>query len=162
MLQPSQQTTSFSVFPSVKLKIVTQFLKGRNFPLSVWVVFHFSQRTNCCCVLKPNFDHFYPKFSEDWFTFCLIQLFTNDKLPNQEPAFLLYTSVSIINFFLSWFSIYVQYVSVPPTVSLDIGKALNLNDLEEGDDVYFECSISANPPPYKVTWLHNVSIPEEN
>ena len=47
--------------------------------------------------------------------------------------------------------------SVPPTVSLDIGKALNLNDLEEGDDVYFECSISANPPPYKVTWLHNVS-----
>ena len=54
-------------------------------------------------------------------------------------------------------TIYVQYVSVPPTVSLDIGKALNLNDLEEGDDVYFECSISANPPPYKVTWLHNVS-----
>ena len=51
----------------------------------------------------------------------------------------------------------VQYVSVPPTVSLDIGKALNLNDLEEGDDVYFECSISANPPPYKVTWLHDVS-----
>ena len=48
--------------------------------------------------------------------------------------------------------------SVPPTVSLDIGKALNLNDLEEGDDVYFECSISANPPPYKVTWLHNVII----
>ena len=48
--------------------------------------------------------------------------------------------------------------SVAPTVSLDIGKALNLNDLEEGDDVYFECSISSNPPPYKVTWLHNVSI----
>ena len=31
--------------------------------------------------------------------------------------------------------------SVAPTVSLHIGKALNLNDLEEGDDVYFECSI---------------------
>ena len=26
-------------------------------------------------------------------------------------------------------------------MSLHIGKALNLNDLEEGDDVYFECSI---------------------
>ena len=59
--------------------------------------------------------------------------------------------------FRSTSTIYVQYVSVPPTVSLDIGKALNLNDLEEGDDVYFECSISANPPPYKVTWLHNVT-----
>ena len=46
---------------------------------------------------------------------------------------------------------------VPPTVGLHIGKALNLNDLEEGDDVYFECSILANPPAYKVTWLHNVS-----
>jgi len=32
---------------------------------------------------------------------------------------------------------------------------LNLNDLEEGDDVYFECSIQANPAAYKVTWLHN-------
>jgi len=42
-----------------------------------------------------------------------------------------------------------------PTVSLHIGKALNLNDLEEGDDVYFECSIQANPAAYKVTWLHN-------
>ena len=30
-------------------------------------------------------------------------------------------------------------------------------DLEEGDDVYFSCSISANPPAYKITWWHNVS-----
>ena len=34
-----------------------------------------------------------------------------------------------------------HFFSVAPTVSLHIGKALNLNDLEEGDDVYFECSI---------------------
>jgi hypothetical protein len=46
----------------------------------------------------------------------------------------------------------------PPAVRLEVGKALNLNDLEEGDDVYFECSVTANPAPYKVTWLHNVSI----
>jgi hypothetical protein len=26
----------------------------------------------------------------------------------------------------------------PPTVRLEVGKALNLNDLEEGDDIYFE------------------------
>jgi hypothetical protein len=38
-----------------------------------------------------------------------------------------------------------------------VGKALNLNDLEEGDDIYFECYVVANPAPYKVTWLHNVS-----
>ena len=45
-----------------------------------------------------------------------------------------------------------------PAVRLEVGKALNLNDLEEGDDIYFECSVVANPAPYKVTWLHNVSI----
>ena len=54
--------------------------------------------------------------------------------------------------------ILTKYFSVPPTVGLHIGKALNLNDLEEGDDVYFECSIQANPPAYKVTWLHNVIV----
>ena len=46
----------------------------------------------------------------------------------------------------------------PPTVRLEVGKAINLEDLEEGDDVYFECSVEANPPPYKVTWLHNVNL----
>ena len=29
--------------------------------------------------------------------------------------------------------------------------------LQEGDDIYFECNIESNPPPYKVTWLLNVS-----
>jgi hypothetical protein len=33
----------------------------------------------------------------------------------------------------------------------------NLQDIEEGDDCYFECVIKANPPTYKVVWRHNVS-----
>ena len=24
-----------------------------------------------------------------------------------------------------------------------------------GDDVYFECTVRANPQPYKITWRHN-------
>ena len=39
-------------------------------------------------------------------------------------------------------------ISVALTVSLHIGEALNLNDLEEGDDVYFECSIQV----FMITW----------
>jgi hypothetical protein len=35
---------------------------------------------------------------------------------------------------------------------------VNPEDLEEGDDIYFSCSIKANPPAYKITWWHNVSI----
>jgi len=36
---------------------------------------------------------------------------------------------------------------------------MNPADIEEGDDVYFECKIDANPPAYKVIWKHNVSCP---
>ena len=56
----------------------------------------------------------------------------------------------------SWIILF-NLILDPPTVRLEIGKAINLEDLEEGDDVYFECSVEANPPPYKVTWLHNVN-----
>ena len=31
-----------------------------------------------------------------------------------------------------------------------------LRDLEEGDDVYFECHIKAHPPVHRVLWRHNV------
>lgn len=35
---------------------------------------------------------------------------------------------------------------------------MNPEDIEEGDDVYFECKINANPGAYKVVWKHNVCI----
>lgn len=48
-------------------------------------------------------------------------------------------------------------VSVVPTLVLDLGSNLNPEDIEEGDDVYFECKVHANPAAYKVIWKHNVS-----
>lgn len=45
----------------------------------------------------------------------------------------------------------------PPMVSLQLGSSLNPEDIEEGDDCYFECKIEANPRTYKVVWRHNVS-----
>ena len=49
--------------------------------------------------------------------------------------------------------------SVPdaPRISLTLGSSLDRARIKEGDDVYFECSISANPPVYKRQWRHNVS-----
>lgn len=41
---------------------------------------------------------------------------------------------------------------------MDFGSKINPDDIEENDDVYFECKIHANPPAYKVVWKHNVSI----
>ena len=43
-----------------------------------------------------------------------------------------------------------------PTVALSFGSNLDPGNIAEGNDVYFECKISANPEVYKVVWLHNV------
>ncbi|CAG9563466.1 unnamed protein product [Danaus chrysippus] len=45
-----------------------------------------------------------------------------------------------------------------PIVELQLGSNLNPNDIEEGDDVYFECIVRANPPSYKVVWEHNGQV----
>ncbi|XP_050721791.1 nephrin-like isoform X2 [Eriocheir sinensis] len=42
-----------------------------------------------------------------------------------------------------------------PRLSLAAGNSLNMDDIKEGDDVYFECGIKANPSIYKVQWFHN-------
>ena len=44
-----------------------------------------------------------------------------------------------------------------PVLSLRMGSSLNPHDIKEGDDVYFECLIKANPPVHKLSWFHNVS-----
>lgn len=45
-----------------------------------------------------------------------------------------------------------------PVVTLKMGSSLNPEDIKEGDDVYFECNIRANPKTYKLAWFHNVSL----
>jgi hypothetical protein len=45
-----------------------------------------------------------------------------------------------------------------PQVTLQLGSTLNSTQIREGADVYFECSIMANPWITKVSWRHNVSL----
>ncbi|XP_032521218.2 synaptogenesis protein syg-2-like isoform X1 [Danaus plexippus] len=42
-----------------------------------------------------------------------------------------------------------------PLVSLTLGSTLNPHDIKEGDDVYFECNVKANPREHRITWYHN-------
>ncbi|CAL8139508.1 unnamed protein product [Orchesella dallaii] len=42
-----------------------------------------------------------------------------------------------------------------PQVNLDFGSKINSTHIREGEDVYFECSIKANPWIQKVSWRHN-------
>lgn len=58
---------------------------------------------------------------------------------------------------LSSFSL--SFFADPPIVSIQLGRSLVAADIRQGNDVYFNCDIRANPAPKTkiVTWLHNVS-----
>ncbi|CAF4786643.1 unnamed protein product [Pieris macdunnoughi] len=62
---------------------------------------------------------------------------------------------NVTNLFLetTW-TISVVY---PPVVKLRLGSSLAASDIKEGDDVYFECHVRANPMVRKLSWLHDVS-----
>ncbi|XP_050669557.1 hemicentin-2-like [Leptidea sinapis] len=42
-----------------------------------------------------------------------------------------------------------------PLVILTLGSTLNPHDIKEGDDVYFECNVRANPKEHRISWFHN-------
>uniref|UniRef100_A0A182J5S9 Ig-like domain-containing protein n=1 Tax=Anopheles atroparvus TaxID=41427 RepID=A0A182J5S9_ANOAO len=49
----------------------------------------------------------------------------------------------------------IMNVLYPPQVTLSLGSTLNPADIKEGDDVYFECHIKANPREHRITWSHD-------
>nr|XP_050852390.1 synaptogenesis protein syg-2-like isoform X2 [Vespula vulgaris] len=49
-----------------------------------------------------------------------------------------------------------------PILRLGLGSNMNPDDIEEGDDVYFECKVRANPWAYKVVWKHNGNVIQNN
>uniref|UniRef100_A0A182Q0R6 Ig-like domain-containing protein n=1 Tax=Anopheles farauti TaxID=69004 RepID=A0A182Q0R6_9DIPT len=58
-----------------------------------------------------------------------------------------------------------QNISVhyPPVVILQLGSTLAMDDIKEGDDIYFECRIQSNPSWRRLTWLHNgVQLPQNS
>ncbi|CAL4104704.1 unnamed protein product, partial [Meganyctiphanes norvegica] len=42
-----------------------------------------------------------------------------------------------------------------PKIQIHVGASLDMTDIEEGDDIYFECNIKANPTVFKVQWFLN-------
>ncbi|XP_017883613.1 nephrin-like isoform X2 [Ceratina calcarata] len=45
-------------------------------------------------------------------------------------------------------------VHFAPVVTLKMGSSLDPKNIKEGDDVYFECKVRANPVAYKLQWFH--------
>ncbi|KAK3850266.1 hypothetical protein Pcinc_043015 [Petrolisthes cinctipes] len=48
-------------------------------------------------------------------------------------------------------------LNYPPKASCSFGASLDVANIKEGDDVYFECAIDANPRAHLVTWRHNTN-----
>ncbi|CAL4120519.1 unnamed protein product, partial [Meganyctiphanes norvegica] len=42
-----------------------------------------------------------------------------------------------------------------PKIHIQVGASLDMTDIEEGDDIYFECDIDTNPSVYRVQWFLN-------
>ncbi|KAK3863454.1 hypothetical protein Pcinc_030762, partial [Petrolisthes cinctipes] len=49
-----------------------------------------------------------------------------------------------------------------PMVRLSLGRPLHPSHIKEGDDVFFECNIQANPQPHRIFWYHNGSGVKHN
>ncbi|XP_069950467.1 neural cell adhesion molecule 1-B-like [Cherax quadricarinatus] len=49
-----------------------------------------------------------------------------------------------------------------PRLRLRPGQNLNISSIKEGDDVYFECDIEANPNVFKVQWFLNGAELQQN
>ncbi|XP_053985490.1 nephrin-like [Hylaeus anthracinus] len=45
-------------------------------------------------------------------------------------------------------------VHFAPIATLKMGSSLNPKNIKEGDGVYFECNVRANPKAYKLAWFH--------
>lgn len=56
------------------------------------------------------------------------------------------------------FAILIFPSADPPLVSLRLGSTLIVDDIKEGDDLYMECQIQANPKFSKMYWMHDVSM----
>ncbi|KAK4318899.1 hypothetical protein Pmani_010128 [Petrolisthes manimaculis] len=53
-------------------------------------------------------------------------------------------------------------VHYPPSVTASMGKSLKASLLKEGDDVYFTCTVDANPPATSLVWFHEDVLQVQN
>ncbi|XP_042237410.1 uncharacterized protein LOC121876399 [Homarus americanus] len=53
-------------------------------------------------------------------------------------------------------------VHYPPSVSVSLGRSINPQLLKEGADVYFTCTVDANPPASAITWYHEGTVQVQN
>ncbi|XP_071548426.1 uncharacterized protein [Panulirus ornatus] len=71
---------------------------------------------------------------------------------NQKGLSCIATNPRNPHYYLSNYTRLIVYH--PPIVSLSIGRGLDPSAIREGADVYFTCSVQANPPPTKIIFFH--------
>ncbi|XP_069168527.1 synaptogenesis protein syg-2 [Procambarus clarkii] len=53
-------------------------------------------------------------------------------------------------------------ITFAPRVTLRLGYNLQTRPVTEGEDVYFECEVASNPPPFSITWYRNGEAVDED
>ncbi|XP_066955104.1 hemicentin-1-like [Macrobrachium rosenbergii] len=53
-------------------------------------------------------------------------------------------------------------VHYPPVATLRLGRAINSSIIQEGNDIYFECDVAANPEVQRIDWTHNGVVLRHN
>lgn len=48
-----------------------------------------------------------------------------------------------------------------PETQITLGTNLRADDIREGTDVYFDCTVDAVPPAYKVQWKRDVCVHQQ-
>lgn len=82
----------------------------------------------------------------------------NKNLLHKKILLFLFTKLFLVLCYNIFFVCCCPIISDPPQVTLSLGSTLNPDDIKEGDDVYFECHIKANPKEHRITWSHDVSL----
>ena len=87
-----------------------------------------------------------------WSIYSIIKLVVNMNDRYTMPVFhLFFFTCALFILSLSW-----VYIADIPRATLRPGRSLDLSAIEEGDDVYFECTVDSSPAVYKIIWVHQV------
>ncbi|XP_063853448.1 nephrin-like [Scylla paramamosain] len=58
--------------------------------------------------------------------------------------------------------VFTLNVLYKPSLRLLLGRSLRKDNLQESNDIFFECQIEANPDPYKIEWWHDGQLVSHN
>jgi hypothetical protein len=129
-----------SALPDEHTVLNVGFLQSFSFSLTHTVCFYLEWDRGCSFSIPILIAHF--------FFYVFLSLTHTNKRYGLPVAFA---------FFSFLWPKHTGSIQVAPIATLRLGPTFKADSIKEGDDVYFECSIQANPDVTRLVWKHEVS-----